>query len=150
MTKLIHKTGDLFTSDAPAYAHGVNTFGRMGAGIAKGFRALDEEMFQAYVVECKEGRLNPGGLMVWAPDDGRKTIYNAASQDKPGAYAKIEWLRSAMWLVAEDADRRGYDRVAIPMIGTGIGGLDWPPVEAYLRGIAQSHKVDFEIWEYDA
>lgn len=148
MTKLIFKTGDLFTSDAPALAHGVNTKGAMGAGVAKGFRERWPDMYEEYRTQCKSGLLEPGGLMGWVAEDG-PTIYNVASQDFPGPHARLEWLSAGIYNALRDAESRGYDRIAVPMIGAGIGGLKWPEVEAYLRGLAATSTVDIEIWSLD-
>ncbi len=147
MTKLIYMTGDLFTSDAPALAHGVNCFGVMGAGIAKEFRARYPEMFQHYYQQCKDQTLQPGAVMEWRPGDG-PTIYNIASQDKPGGYAQLGWLGAGLVTSLASADRLGYDRIAVPWIGTGIGGLKQPPVEAMMRGAASKFNCDLEIWTY--
>lgn len=148
MTKLIFKTGDLFSSDAPALAHGVNTKGAMGAGVAKGFKERWPDMYEEYRVQCKDGTLQPGGLMGWIPEGG-PTIYNVASQDFPGPHAKMEWLSAGIYNALRDADSRGYDRIAVPRIGAGIGGLDWHQVEAFLRGLAKESPVDIEIWSQE-
>lgn len=148
MTKLIYAHGDLFTSTAPAIAHGVNTKGAMGAGIAKGFKERWPDMYEEYRRQCKSGELAPGGMMGWIPEDG-PTIYNVASQDFPGPNAKLEWLSAGIYNALRDADSRGYDRIAVPMIGAGIGGLQWPEVEAFLRGLAEQSPVDIEVWSLE-
>ena len=135
----------MFTSTAPALAHGVNTYGAMGAGIAKTFREKYPDMYEMYKAECQSKSLTPGGMFGWIPLEG-PTIYNLASQDFPGPRAKLVWLGSALMYALKDADLRGYDRIAVPRIGAGIGGLDWEPVEATMRGLARQSKCDLEIW----
>jgi O-acetyl-ADP-ribose deacetylase (regulator of RNase III) len=148
MTKLIYMTGDLFTSDAPALAQGVNTKGAMSSGIAVQFKTRYPEMHTEYRKQCADGTLEPGGVLGWIPEEG-PTIYNVASQKYPGANAKIEWLSASMFSALHDAEIRGYDRIAIPKIGAGVGGLNWQEVEAYLRGLANESSVDIEIWSQD-
>ena len=143
MTTLIHRTGDLFTSTAPALAHGVNIDGVMGGGIARLFADRYPAMKARYVTVCRAGKLVPGGVFAW---DGAPFIYNLASQDRPGPNAHIGWLESSLTLMVADAAQRGFDRVALPQIGCGIGGLDYADVLPLLERTAQLSGVDLEVW----
>lgn len=148
MSKIIRKTGDIFTSTAPALAFGVNVFGRMNYGLSQQFKDQFPELFDAYKDQCDSGALVPGGVLGWMPED-EQMLYALAYKNAPHETANIDWLSSSLFTALEDADMRGFDRVAIPELATGTGGLPWPPVEAYIRGIAESHLADIEIWEYD-
>lgn len=122
--------------------------GRMNFGLSKQFRDQYPDMFEAYQEQCISGALVPSGLFGWMPEGGQM-LYTLAYKDAPHAKANLEWLSGSLYTALEDADKRGFDRVAIPELATGTGGLDWPPVEAFVRGIAESHLADIEIWEYD-
>ena len=61
---IIERSGDLFTSECPALGHDVNTLGSMGAGIAVEFRRRWPALYDAYRVECRSGRRQPGGIFV--------------------------------------------------------------------------------------
>ena len=141
--KLIHLSGDLFTSDAPALAHGVNIDGFMASGIAPIFRAKFPGMYDSYREACHSNRLLAGGVFIWP---GTPIVYNLASQDRPGPNARIGWLEQAMTLALVDADVNGFDRIAIPRIGCGIGGLDWDDVEPLLERVASQFTCDIEAW----
>ncbi|MFE6967085.1 macro domain-containing protein [Agromyces sp. NPDC057679] len=145
MTKLIHRTGDLFTTDAPAIGHGVNVDpGVMGSGIAVLFRDRFPAMHAAYKVLCSRGDFPVGTVMIW--ESSTPTVYNIASQDRPGKNAQLEWLRTGVEAALQDTDARGYDRLALPRIGCGIGGLNWDEVEPVLAELAAAHTTDLEIW----
>ena len=58
-------SGDLFLSKAHTFAHGVNTKGRMGAGIAVDFKKLSKTMFNEYLRKCRSGELQPGGYHLY-------------------------------------------------------------------------------------
>ncbi|WP_159602628.1 macro domain-containing protein [Agromyces humi] len=147
MTTVIHRTGDLFTSDAPAIGHGVNVDpGVMGSGIAVLFRDRFPGMHAAYKVLCGRKVFPVGTTMIWDGEPAGPIIYNIASQDKPGRNARIDWLESAVKAALIDADQRGLDRIALPRIGCGIGGLDWADVEPTLERLAGEHTADLEIW----
>lgn len=144
MATLIHKTGDLFTTEAQAIGHGVNTVGVMGHGIAVHFRNMYPDMYSSYRTLCREGNLRPGETMAWS--EGDKVIYNIASQDLPGPNAKLYWLIDGVWAALNHAADHGISTLALPRIGSGIGGLDQNDVESALKLLAESASVDIELW----
>lgn len=144
---MIEKTGNLFTSTAPAIGHGVNIDGVMGAGIAVQFRTLLPEMHRQYLAVCQKGWLHPGEVFAYEPPHG-PLVYNIASQDRPGANARLEWLEDGLRNTVFDAEIRGFDRVALPHIGCGIGGLDLRDVKALMLDVEQGSSVQFEVWAF--
>lgn len=147
---MITKYGDIFTSDAKAIGHGVNCKGKMGAGIAKQFRSkFPKEYFEEYERVCLSGDLTPGKIHMW--DSGTQMIYNIASQNELGRDAREAWLTSGLMEVAMETDSVGNNRVAIPAIGCGIGGLH---LDALYRAINMAEqfvfgRVQFELWLYE-
>lgn len=147
---MIHKTGDMFTTDASAIGHGVNCAGIMGAGIAKAMREKFPHNYENYRAACKAGQLKPGGVQV--NQENGLYIVNMASQNKPGRDARYDWLFSSALAAAEGAVRNGIDRVAIPEVGCGIGGLKWNNV-AHILGtiewiVMENGNFDWEVWHY--
>jgi O-acetyl-ADP-ribose deacetylase (regulator of RNase III) len=140
--------GDLFTSDAPAIGHGVNCRGVMGAGIAVAFREKYPAMYRHYRKMCDAGELQPGGIFAWSarPDEG-PWVYNIASQDEPGANATYEWLDQGLRSAVANMVAWGQDRIAIPRIGCGIGGLDWLMVADVIDGVEQDVPgITFDVY----
>jgi len=137
---LVYRTGDLFSSTCPALGHGVNTLGRMGAGIAVEFRRRWPAMYDAYVEACRSGRLRPGGIFVYqAPD---RLIVNMATQRGIGrGSARLEWVREAARL----AGQLELESLALPRIAAGLGGLAWEDVADVLE--AELALVPYvEVW----
>jgi len=153
MTKIIHKTGDIFTTTARGIGHGVNTEGVMGAGIAKQFKDRFPVMYIMYRANCLDKIMSGGDTFVWpiiSETEGSLPlyIYNIASQEAPGPNAQLDWLRTGVIKAVAHADQMGLDVIALPRIGSGIGGLDEAEVEAVLTEIAASTPVDIELWTF--
>ncbi len=108
---------DLFDEKNQIIGHGVNTKGYMGAGIALVFKRKYPENFLEYKEHCKSERLQPG--KVFSYTEKNRTILNIASQDFPGPFARIEWIKSAL----DEIHSLGYEEICLPWIGCGIGGL---------------------------
>lgn len=147
MAKLELKFGDLFDTKADAIGHGTNTHGLMGAGIAVLFRKKFPDMHERYKALCKIFGDDLGGstFLYFADNIGGPNfsyVANIFSQKAPGANAEVELLLdgikdayAALWGEQEiDAPH-----LAIPLIGCGIGGLDWE-VDVYpaLKDLAAS------------
>ena len=138
-------TGDLFDdalygSDRPALAQGVNCSGVMGAGIAPLFRSRWPDMYLAYRAACRSRTLTLGSVLPWVAPDGR-TIYNLATQDRPGRHAVLGAVQDSVQAMLVHAEQTGVHRVALPRIGAGIGGLVWADVNTTLAFLADRSPV---------
>lgn len=148
---VIEKIGNVFTSDADYVGHGVNIYGIMGAGIAVQVRNKFPEVYERYVEACAAGELIPGGcLSVQDPATG-VVISNLATQDKPGANARLEWLESSLsGLLEVLSESDGDVKLALPQIASNIGGLEWVDVRELIISLAEQYpKVTVELWTYD-
>ncbi|WP_162240746.1 macro domain-containing protein [Leifsonia sp. Leaf264] len=146
MGALILKTGDLFTSTAPALMQGVNVDGQMWSGIAPTFRDRFPMMHDMYLRICANQTFKPGQFFYWPPIENRTAVFNLASQDRRGANARLEWLEESLRKALDHADEIHFKTVAMPRIGCGVGGLDWADVEPVVAALAQSHQCDVEVW----
>lgn len=142
---IIHKQGDLFTSDAPVLAHGINCKGAMASGIAREFKRRYPDMEAWYVEECKALRIKPSHIYVWSPEDG-PLIANVASQYNPGADARYDWTLVGLGRVVEFCEKNGLYKFAMPLIGCGVGGLNWDVMETKIQNRYGDKHVDIEVW----
>ena len=118
------RTGDLFEQpDLKAIAHGVNCAGAMSRGISVGFRQRWPEMYEEYRLRCELRLLRVGDVFEW--EEGPVTIFNLATQPDGKHPATLPNIRSSVERMAHVARLRGIDRVGIPRIGAGLGGLAW-------------------------
>jgi len=150
MTKLIHMTGDIFDTDAKGIGHGINAKGVMGAGIALQFKLRFPEMYQTYKNACTNGTIKGGNSYPWILDQGEAFVFNICSQEEPGANASYDFLIQGVKQALSQAAWYGVKTIALPRIGSGIGGLDEGLVETILTYLAEGSDVDIELWTYKA
>ena len=129
--------GDLFAADECAIAHGCNCHGVMGAGVAYLVKQNHPDAFLEYQRAVIKGQFYPGvaqSVRCWTGDEVT-TVYNLATQNAPGANAKLEYVRAAMRNMKRHMDYQGNRRIAMPKIGSGIGGLHWHFVEVEIEDV---------------
>ncbi len=148
---LIYRTGDIFTTTLPAIGHGVNVRGLMGSGLAALVKKLAPSVEERYRTVCEAGELEPGAnLPLYSPELDR-WILNLASQVEPGADARLELLEEAVRRGLLWARERELSGVALPRIGSGVGGLQWDDVHEVLKALAAEYSdLAIELWTFEA
>lgn len=132
---ITHVVGDLLESGEAVIAHGCNTQGMMGAGIALAVASKYPEVERTYRVLCRLGEFQVGTAQeVEMPDQG-VTVFNLGTQEFPGRNATYWAVMLSFGNMFERCRKVGIKRVAIPRIGCGIGGLEWDAVEWMINGI---------------
>lgn len=142
-------TGNVVYADEVAIGHGVNTKGLMGAGVAKAIREAYPQISGAYIQWCNNGAQG-GDVQLYKVSDER-VIVNIASQEVPGADARYAWLAAGVARAVQDLANIGINKMAIPRIGAGIGGLDWEAVKIILlliEAMFENSGVHFEFVVY--
>jgi O-acetyl-ADP-ribose deacetylase (regulator of RNase III) len=138
--------GDLFATDGlTAYAHGCNCAGGMGAGIAIEFKKRWPRMYEEYALRCTDRRFQLGDVFTWSEEG--KTIYNLGTQEHWRKKAQLPALAKALRTMATLATNAGVERIGLPRIGAGLGGLDWMRVKKILNEVGAETKVSLEVFE---
>jgi O-acetyl-ADP-ribose deacetylase (regulator of RNase III) len=138
--------GDLFAAtDIRAWAHGCNCAGAMGAGIALEFKLRFPRMFDEYRLRCADGRFGLGDVFVWSEDE--RTVYNLGTQEHWRKKAQLAALSKAVDRMVSLAENGDVGRIALPRIGAGLGGLDWPKVRAILEAAGEATRVELVVFE---
>lgn len=139
-----YRTGDLFAQpDIHALAHGCNTAGAMGKGIAVLFKDRWPKMHAEYRARCADGRFTPGDVFVW--EENGTTVFNLATEKHWRMGATVEAISRSVTAMVREAEARGITAVALPRIGSGYGGLPWDVVRAELERIAASTAVKLVV-----
>ncbi len=135
---LAYLTGDLLNSHLPVIGQGVNLQGVMGAGIAAAFHRKYPQMFEDYKHACRSKALTLGRIHTFLADDG-VTIVNLATQDHPGANASLDAVAQSLHHAFRYCEEMKLASLALPRIGSGIGGLRWNDVHHLMHSISQEY-----------
>jgi O-acetyl-ADP-ribose deacetylase (regulator of RNase III) len=139
-------TGNLFDQNLHALAHGCNTAGVMGAGIALEFRKRYPPMYEIYRAMCGTGDFRLGTAFAWTEElDMRPLIFCMATQPTPGPTASLDAIRTSLTQVLTECEALGVTEVGMPRIGAGLGGLDWADVSKVVTEVAHDSPVDVVV-----
>ena len=147
-----YKTGDILREEVEALVNTVNCVGVMGRGIALQFKRAFPENFKAYVAQCKRHAMQPGRLFVF--ETGQLTspryIVNFPTKRHWRGKSRIEDIESGSAALAEEIRSRNIRSIAIPPLGSGLGGLNWPEVRVRLESaLKEFEDVKIIIFEPD-
>lgn len=127
--------GNLLEANVDAVVNTVNTVGVMGKGIALMFKERYPANFKAYKAACKAGEVQVGRLFVTASDelDGPRWIINFPTKQDWRNPTKPEWVQEGLKALREFIGANLIRSIAIPPLGCGNGGLDWPVVRPWIE-----------------
>lgn len=145
-----YTTGDILSADAEAIVNTVNCVGIMGRGIALQFKNAFPANFKAYEAACKRDEVQPGKMFVFETGTftNPKYIINFPTKRHWRGKSRMEDIDSGLVALAEEVRQRDIRLIAIPPLGSGLGGLNWGDVryriESALREIPNLEVIVFE------
>jgi O-acetyl-ADP-ribose deacetylase (regulator of RNase III) len=128
----------------------VNTVGVMGKGIALMFKERYELNFKLYAAACKRKQVKVGEMFVTETGelDGPRWIINFPTKDHWRGNSRLEWVESGLQDLKRVLRERHIRSIAIPPLGAGNGGLDWPTVKARVEAaLADLEGIDVVVYE---
>lgn len=142
--------GDILNADVEALVNTVNCVGIMGRGIALQFKNMFPENFDAYAAACEHGELQPGRMFVYATHalTNPKFIINFPTKRHWRGKSRVEDIDAGLDALRLEIERRGIRSIAIPPLGSGLGGLDWADVRPrILSALKDLPDVRVDIYE---
>ncbi|MGH9764841.1 MAG: type II toxin-antitoxin system antitoxin DNA ADP-ribosyl glycohydrolase DarG [Blastocatellia bacterium] len=145
-----YKTGDMLTENVEALVNTVNCVGIMGRGIALQFKNAFPENFKSYAAACERREVHPGRVFVF--ETGQLTcpkyIINFPTKRHWRGKSRMEDIETGLVALEQEIRSRNIRSIAIPPLGSGLGGLDWAQVrrriEAQLGSLTDVRIVIFE------
>lgn len=139
-----YETGDLFSSHNQVLVNPVNLIGADGAGLAKQFSTRYPGLRAAYRAAIASGSLAVGRCWSWRAPDGRIVCCLPTKRDWRDS-SRIEDIEAALGDLRQRLLARPLS-IAIPMIGCGLGGLDWPDVRALIERELGDLEADVRVY----
>lgn len=133
---MIHESnGDLLAAEVDALVNTVNCVGVMGKGLALQFKRTYPANFTAYEAACKRNEVVLGKMYVVPTNaiSGPKWIINFPTKGHWKAKSKLSDIREGLDDLVRVIADLGIKSIAVPPLGAGNGGLDWPDVAPLIR-----------------
>lgn len=119
--------GNILKADVEALVNTVNCVGTMGKGIALQFKKAWPENNTAYEKSCRQGKLQPGKLLVFSTDMmmNPRYIINFPTKKHWRGKSRYEFIEQGLETLIEEVRSHHIHSIAIPPLGCGLGGLEW-------------------------
>jgi O-acetyl-ADP-ribose deacetylase (regulator of RNase III) len=143
-------TGDILAADAEALVNTVNCVGVMGRGIALQFKNVFPENFKAYETACSKHEVQPGRMFVFETGamTNPKYIINFPTKRHWRGKSRMEDIDAGLQALVGEIEMRQIRSIAIPPLGSGLGGLSWPDVRARVEEAFRNLAgVDVRVYE---
>jgi len=154
-----YKTGNLLKEEAEALVNTVNCEGFMGRGIALAFKRGFPANFRAYADRCERNKIKPGQVFVFDMGEAKqgrffpekekvRYIVNFPTKRHWRGKSRLEYIESGLESLVDEIRKRNIRSIAIPALGCGLGGLDWPEVRQCMqKALAELAEVKVVIFE---
>lgn len=141
--------GNLLEAPVEALVNTVNTVGVMGKGIALMFKERFPENFRQYAAACKAGQVQTGAMFVTETRelDAPRWIVNFPTKQDWRAPSKLEWIVAGLADLRRFLIEQQVQSVAIPPLGAGNGGLDWPVVREQIERALGDLALEILVYE---
>ena len=145
-----YKNGDIFNEDVEALVNSVNCVGVMGRGIALQFKNMFPANFKAYAAACKRDEVQPGRMFVFQTDQltNPRYIINFPTKRHWRGKSRMEDIESGLKSLAIEIKQRNIRSIAIPPLGSDLGGLEWtevrPRIQAMLEELGDIEAIILE------
>ena len=142
--------GDILKAEAEALVNTVNCVDVMGRGIALQFKRRFPANFKAYAAACAEGEVQPGRMFIFETGTMMLPHYviNFPTKRHWHGKSRIEDIPAGLQALVNEIRTRNIRSIAIPSLGSGLGGLDWQQVKPLMeQTLADLTDVEILVFE---
>ena len=120
-----YTSGNILFATARAIVIPVNCKGVMGKGLASQYKYVFPDGFKTYLKYCNEGKMKIGKVRI---HNSKPRSLFFPTKDHWKDDSKLEYIEEGLKYMANDVNLRGLQSIAVPMLGCGLGNLDWRDV----------------------
>ncbi|MEE4537548.1 MAG: macro domain-containing protein [Erythrobacter sp.] len=147
---ITYTSGDILNADVEALVNTVNCVGVMGRGIALQFKNMFPENFEVYAEACAQKEVRPGEMFIVETGEltNPRYIINFPTKRHWRGKSRMEDIETGLADLKRQIEARGIRSIAIPPLGSGLGGLEWASVrERIVTALASLEGVDIRVYE---
>lgn len=144
------KRGNIIAEDAEALVNTVNCVGVMGRGIALQFKKAFPANFKAYEAACQRSDVQPGSMFVFETNELTNPHYiiNFPTKRHWRGKSRLSDIDAGLEALVAEIKERNIRSVAIPPLGSGLGGLIWSDVRARIsQALSELSDVKIIVFE---
>jgi O-acetyl-ADP-ribose deacetylase (regulator of RNase III) len=145
-----YTSGDILQAKTEALVNTVNCVGVMGRGIALQFKKAFPNNFKAYAAACKRGQVQPGQMFIYATEQltNPRYIVNFPTKRHWRGKSRMEDIETGLQALTIFIREQDIKSIAIPPLGSGLGGLNWTDVKPRIAAALQTcHDTQVLIYE---
>ena len=122
--------GDIFESECEALVNPTNVdpgfMGTLAGLFSRRFMGLERD----YVSHVQETKMKVGEIYVWPVKNGGDHLFilNMATCQTLGGYSELAFIERGLKALTYVVKEHKIQSVAIPALGSGVGGLRWDDV----------------------
>jgi len=122
--KIIIEKADLTKQEVDAIVNPANSLGYMGGGVAGAIKHAAGQVVEKEAV--RQAPIPVGkAIFTTAGKLKAKFVIHAPTMEKPAQKISAENIKKALKAALELADNMKLKSIAIPGLGTGVGGVSW-------------------------
>lgn len=147
---ITYTQGNLLDAPVEALVNTVNTVGVMGKGIALMFKERFPDNMKAYALACKQKQVITGKMFITETSEpkGPRWIVNFPTKQHWRTSSRMEWVEDGLQDLRRFLIEGKVQSIAIPPLGAGNGGLNWPDVRAHIESaLGDLQNVEILIYE---
>lgn len=145
-----YKKGNIFDEDVEAIVNTVNCVGVMGRGIALQFKKLFPDNYKAYKKACDNGAVVPGKMFIFEESgwNNPKFIINFPTKRHWRGKSRLEDIDQGLSALKDWINEREIGSIAMPPLGSGLGGLDWKDVKELIdKRLSELDNIHITVFE---
>ncbi|MBZ4653090.1 MAG: hypothetical protein JG781_428 [Peptococcaceae bacterium] len=142
------KNGDILKAPAESIVCSVTTAGAMAQGLAAQVARAYPDVEEEYKEALAQGNLDIGKVWAVQPKDAPYVVILFPTSREASRKSDLGYIAAGLEALKEVIRGHGWKSIAMPKLGTGVGGLEWEDVKEQIVKILAVELEDVEILIY--
>ena len=146
---ITYQQGNILHDQSDAIINTVNTVGVMGKGLALQFKKAFPDNFKEYKKACDDKSMVTGQVLSVPLNSMSPPFYiiNFPTKAHWKGKSTLEYIEQGLNSLKTEVKRLNLKSIAIPALGSGLGGLPWQEVEQLIQSsLAELPDVNWQLY----